>query len=136
MAQIDAEEIAPYVDNVKDEPLISQLPAAGKVVSEKALPQFGAKEWMLSNGVKVIVKKTDFKNDEIVFRATAKGGTSVYGDEWVNDLLFMPVVTAQHGLGEFTFADLTKQMAGSKRLSISNWTITYAMSAAMPLPKT
>lgn len=114
LAQIDAEEIAPYVDNVKNEPLISQLPAAGKVVSEKALPQFGAKEWMLSNGVKVIVKKTDFKNDEIVFRATAKGGTSVYGDELVNDLLFMPVVAAQHGLGEFTFADLAKQMAGKQ----------------------
>ena len=65
LSQVEAENIAPYVDNVKDEPLVSELPTAGKVVKENMLSDFGAKEWILSNGAKVILKKTDFKSDEI-----------------------------------------------------------------------
>ena len=118
LKEVSAENIAPYVDNVKDEPLISQLPQAGKVVKESDRPEFGAKEWTLSNGVKVIWKKTDFKADEITFQASAKGGTSVYGNEYTKDLTFMPLVLMQHGVGNFTYADLNKALAG-KQVSVN-----------------
>lgn len=114
LSQVEAENIAPYVDNVKDEPLVSELPAAGKVVKENMLSDFGAKEWILSNGAKVILKKTDFKADEINMMAVAKGGTSVYGNDKVADLMFMPAVLEQHGLGSFTNSELTKLMAGKQ----------------------
>lgn len=114
LSQVEAENIAPYVDNVKDEPLVSELPAAGKVVKENMLSDFGAKEWILSNGAKVILKKTDFKADEINMMAVAKGGTSVYGNDKAADLMFMPAVLEQHGLGNFTNSDLTKLMAGKQ----------------------
>ncbi|MDN0070549.1 insulinase family protein [Bacteroides caecigallinarum] len=114
LSQVEAENISPYVDNVKDEPLVSELPAAGKVVKENMLSDFGAKEWILSNGAKVILKKTDFKADEINMMAVAKGGTSVYGNDKAADLMFMPAVLEQHGLGNFTNSDLTKLMAGKQ----------------------
>ena len=114
LSQVEAENIAPYVDNVKDEPLVSELPAAGKVVKENLLSDFGAKEWILSNGAKVVLKKTDFKADEIYMMAVAKGGTSVYGNDRAADLMFMPAVLEQHGLGNFTNSDLTKLMAGKQ----------------------
>lgn len=114
LSQVEAENIAPYVDNVKDEPLVSELPAAGKVVKENMLSDFGAKEWILSNGAKVILKKTDFKADEINMMAVAKGGTSVYGNNKAADLMFMPAVLEQHGLGSFTNSELTKLMAGKQ----------------------
>lgn len=114
LSQVEAENIAPYVDNVKDEPLVSELPAAGKVMKENMLSDFGAKEWILSNGAKVILKKTDFKADEINMMAVAKGGTSVYGNDKVADLMFMPAVLEQHGLGSFTNSELTKLMAGKQ----------------------
>lgn len=114
LSQVEAENIAPYVDNVKDEPLVSELSAAGKVVKENMLSDFGAKEWILSNGAKVILKKTDFKADEISMMAVAKGGTSVYGNDKTADLMFMPAVLEQHGLGSFTNSELTKLMAGKQ----------------------
>lgn len=114
LSQVEAENIAPYVDIVKDEPLVSELPAAGKVVKENMLSDFGAKEWILSNGAKVILKKTDFKADEINMMAVAKGGTSVYGNDKAADLMFMPAVLEQHGLGSFTNSELTKLMAGKQ----------------------
>ena len=114
LSQVEAENIAPYVDNVKDEPLVGELPAAGKVVKENVLSDFGAKEWILSNGAKVILKKTDFKADEINMMAVAKGGTSVYGNDKAADLMFMPAVLEQHGLGSFTNSELTKLMAGKQ----------------------
>ena len=114
LSQVEAENIAPYVGNVKDEPLVSELPAAGKVVKENVLSDFGVKEWILSNGAKVILKKTDFKADEINMMAVAKGGTSVYGNDKAADLMFMPAVLEQHGLGSFTNSELTKLMAGKQ----------------------
>lgn len=127
LGEVDAEEIAPYVDNVKNEPLVSELPSAGKVVSEKTLSDIGAKEWILSNGAKVILKKTDFKSDEINMMAVAKGGMSVYNEINAADMLFMPAVLEQHGLGKFTTADLSKALAG-KQVSLKINFDDYARS--------
>lgn len=111
---VGAEDIEPYVDNVKTEPLITALPAPGTIVSETTDPVFGTTEWILSNGAKVVVKKTAFKDDEIRFSAVAKGGTSVVGDEHAASLIFMPNVLQQYGLGDFTNTDLTKYLAGKQ----------------------
>lgn len=116
MKSVDAETIEAYVDNVKTEPLIKELPEAGKIVEEKENQQWGTIEWTLSNGIKVIVKKTAFKEDDIRFSAVAKNGTSVFGDEKANSMIFMPYVLQQYGLGEYTNADLQKYLAGKQVL--------------------
>ncbi len=114
MKAVDAETIEAYVDNVKTEPLIANLPKLGAVVSETQNAQWDATEWTLSNGAKVIVKKTAFKDDEIKFQAVAKGGTSIFGDEYANSMIFMPIALQSYGLGEYTNADFVKYMAGKQ----------------------
>lgn len=114
MAAVEAEDIKPFVDEVKAEPLIENLPAPGKVVATQELPQWGATEWTLSNGAKVVVKKTDFKADEILLDAQALGGTSVYPDEYANTLIFLPQGLSQYGLGTYTYKDVQKYLQGKQ----------------------
>ena len=111
---VAASNIEAFVDNVKTEPLISQLPAKGKVVKETANARFGTKEWTLSNGVKVIVKKTDFKDNEIVFSAVAKGGSSNVPESEADNLSVLGLAMQQRGLGKFTANDLEKYLAGKQ----------------------
>jgi zinc protease len=124
IAAVDAETIEAYVDNVKSEPLITNLPVAGKVVKETKNEEWGAVEWTLSNGAKVIIKPTKFKEDEILMTAVAKGGTSVIGDELANELIVSSIAFNQYGLGNYTNTDLQKYLAGkqvSLRLAHSNY---------------
>ena len=111
-----------YVDNVKDEPLIANLPKPGKIVKEKAGDKFGYTELTLSNGAKVVLKKTDFKENEIMMQAESKGGKSLYDKkDWANLEMFDYAMMVS-GLGEFDATELEKALAGkqaSASLSLS-----------------
>ena len=111
-------EITPYVDNVKQEPLIANLPKMGKIVKESYNETLGYKDLELSNGVHVLLKPTDFKQDEIYMMAQQRGGSSLYGEkDWANCQLFEGVIEYS-GLGGFNNMELKKALAG-KRVSIS-----------------
>ncbi len=115
MNAIDAEEIAPYVDEVKSEPLIASLPKPGKITKTANDKQWGTERWTLSNGATVVVKKTGFKNDEILFRAVAKGGgTSTIDDSKANSVIFFPYAMSQTGLGSYSFSDMQKYLQGKQ----------------------
>ena len=101
-----------YVDNVKNEPLMTQLPKPGKIVKETENKQLGFKELILSNGAKVILKPTDFKDDEIRYSAESKGGSSLYGEkDWANCQQFDAVIGSS-GLGNFSSTELQKALSG------------------------
>jgi zinc protease len=118
-AQVEA-----FVDNVKQEPLIAQLPKPGKIKKETVNNTFGYKELELSNGARVILKKTDFKENEIRMSAFQRGGSSLYGEkDWVNTEL-LPLATMMCGLGEFSYTELQKALAG-KQASVSFSMDTY-----------
>ena len=105
-------EITPFVDNVKQEPLIAKLPKKGKIVKESYNETFGYKELELSNGARVLLKPTDFKKDEIFMLAKQRGGTSLYGEsDWANTEVFDDVIESS-GLGGFNNMELTKALAG------------------------
>ncbi len=72
-------KIEPYQDAVSNAPLIEYEPSGSKVVGEKKLENVDAIEWQLENGATVVVKTTDFKDDEILFNAWSLGGNSLYG---------------------------------------------------------
>ena len=119
-----AAPVEAYVDNVKQEPLMAQLPKAGKIVKETENSQFGYKQLELSNGVRVILKKTDFKEDEIMMQAVQRGGESLYGEkDWANLKLYDGVMS-MCGLGEFSRNELTKALAG-KQVDVSASIETY-----------
>lgn len=114
MKKVEAEDIPAYVDDVKSEPLISQLPAPGSVVATAHNDRFDATEWTLSNGAKVIVKPTDFKENEILFAARAIGGLSDYGPDFDLDIRYLPYAVSQSGLGTYSYNDLQKYLSGKQ----------------------
>lgn len=114
MNKVAAEDIEAYKDEVKAEPLIANLPKPGKIESEVKNTQWDAIEMTLSNGVKVIVKPTKFKADEILFNATANRGSSELGDENATDLKFFDTAMSQAGLGTYTSTDLQKYLQGKQ----------------------
>ncbi|MDE7375376.1 MAG: insulinase family protein, partial [Muribaculaceae bacterium] len=123
-AKVDAEEIEPYKDETKDEPLIPALPKPGKVAKVTDLPLWDAKELTLSNGVKVVVKTTNHKKDEILFEAVALGGTSAIGDEQAANLIYLPYAQGAHGLGTYNSIDLQRYLQGKQvgvDLSLGNY---------------
>lgn len=104
-------ELTPYIDKVKNEPLIPVLPAKGRIVKEKA-GQFGSTEWTLSNGVRVILKKTDFKDNEVKMMAYSPGGYSRYPLADRVNVDNMDYMVKASGLGNFTRTELDKVLAG------------------------
>ena len=107
-------DLQPYVDKVSDEPLMKEAPKGGKIVSEKEGEIYGSTKLVLSNGVTVYVKKTDFKADEIRMKGTSLGGKSLFPDKDALNFAVMDNVVAVGGLGNFSQVDLTKVLAGKK----------------------
>jgi len=114
VAKVDAEDIEPYKEEVKSEPLIPNLPAPGKIVSETHNKQWNATELTLSNGVKVIVKPTSFQKNEILFDATAKGGLVAIPDSKSASMILLPYALRAAGLGTYTNSDVTKYLSGKQ----------------------
>jgi len=107
-------DIEPYVDNVKNEPLMTSLPKKGKIVKESENTTFGYKMLELSNGARVVLKKTDFKQDEIQMRAFQRGGQSLYGEkDWAN-LQLISALNTITGVGNFSNSELDKALAGKQ----------------------
>ena len=101
-----------YVDNVKNEPIITKMPKPGKIVSQKRSPKFGYTELKLSNGVTVLLKKTDYKKDEVRLNGSGGSGSSAYGPaDYVNLGVFDNAIDVS-GLANFTNTELSKALAG------------------------
>ena len=114
VAKARAEELTAYVDNVKDEPLIAELPAKGSIVSETTDKTFGYKELKLSNGATVLLMPTDYKDDEVLLSGWAYGGNSLYDEKDFQNLNFFDRVIGISGLGNFSSTELQKALAGKK----------------------
>lgn len=113
LADVKAEKLTAYVDKVSDEPLMAEAPKGGKIVSEKTDEIFGTTMLTLSNGVKVIIKKTDFKADEIRMKGVSLGGSSLFPDSEIININGLDAVSVG-GLGNFSAVDLEKVLAGKK----------------------
>ncbi len=112
LASVQAETIEPYVDEVIDEPLVATPPTPGKIVKAEKDEAMDATVWTLENGIKVILKDTDFKDDQIMMTATSAGGYSQYAlEDPVNSRLMNNVATLG-GVGNFSTTDLPKVLAG------------------------
>ena len=113
-------DVKPYEDKVNNEPLMSEAPKGGQIISEKANALFGATELTLSNGIKVYVKQTDFKADEILMKGYSLGGTSVFEDADKLNFTVMSQIMDMSGVGNFSNTDLTKMLAGKKVMVHAN----------------
>ncbi len=112
---VEAENLEAYKDEMRTDPLIASLPAAGSIASTTEISRWGATEYTLSNGVKVIVKPTNFKNNEIIFRATAKGGTSDIDAAAAPSIIFLPYAMSRaKALNDYSLTDLQKYTQGKQ----------------------
>jgi zinc protease len=118
LAEMQNAEVDPWVDRTKDLPLIAVEPEPGEVVKEKKDKKLETVTWTLSNGIRVVIKETDFKSDEIMMSAYSVGGSSIYDlADLVSAQQTIPVIM-ESGLGVFDKVELEKKLSG-KIVSVS-----------------
>lgn len=104
--------VKPYDDKVSDKPLIPVEPKAGSITSVAKVNEVDAEVWTLSNGAQVVVKSTDFKDDEVLFSAYSLGGSSLYPQKDDVSADVASSVLSLSGLGEFDKISLDKLLSG------------------------
>jgi len=110
MAEVDAEEIAAFTEEVSTEPLVPELKSKVKV-KKITDDVYGARLITLSNGMKIHVKQTDYSPNRINFHATSWGGNSLYSDDEFINTNNVGLVR-QGGWGSFSAVELQKKLAG------------------------
>ncbi|MCX6227734.1 MAG: insulinase family protein [Bacteroidia bacterium] len=112
LTEVESQKIEQYADVTSSEPLMKSMPTPGKVTSEKKIASVDATEWTLSNGAKVVYKKTDFKDDEILFTAYSLGGWSLYGQDDNMSASFASTIMDQSGIADYNNTTLKKMLSG------------------------
>jgi zinc protease len=110
-------DIAAYTEDATAQQLVDKDPAGGSVVSERQVKEIGATEWKLSNGVRVLLKPTDFNADQIMFTSYSPGGASLLPDASYLAASAADLIPTTSGVGKFTVIDLQKFLAG-KQVSV------------------
>lgn len=105
-------DLKPYEDEAVLTPILEKIPEGTKVVSEKKIEEIGVTELVFGNGVKVALKPTTFKNDQIVFSASSKGGTSLYSDADYYSADISSTLVTQGGVSKLSDTQLEKALAG------------------------
>ena len=105
--------LTPYIDQVRQEPLIATMPTPGRIVSRTTNDTLGYTTLYLSNGARAIIKKTDHNSAEILMRAYSRGGTSLLDSTDFHNLPYINKIIGSSGLGTFTIRELQKKLAGS-----------------------
>ena len=118
LAAVKNEEIEAPVEEAIRENLVEIAPKAAKIKKTAYNESLGVTEWTLSNGVRVMVKPTTFKQDEILFYAFSQGGRSLVATEDLPSAALATDVVELGGLADMSATDLQKALTG-KRVSIS-----------------
>lgn len=108
------QKIDAYVDNMAGKKLIEKEPVSGKIIKTATNKEFGTIEWTLSNGMKLVFKPTDIKDDELIIRGYSAGGLSQVKDDDIPAANMLSSVVSDMGVGSFSRTDLNKLMAGKK----------------------
>ena len=132
IAEVSASEIEAYADNTVIEPLIDPATKlkGSKVKATAVNESLGFTEWTLKNGIKVIVRPSTLKADEVSINAMSKGGCSMLTDEEYYQGAFLGMVMSQSGIGKFSNTELSKQLSGkSAWASVGVDSYEHAVSA-------
>lgn len=112
VTQAEQRTVSAQTEKAVAQTLLAKPPVGGSIVGERHNAALGLTELDLSNGVKVILKPTDFKNDEILLAANRFGGQSRYGQADSLNAAYAGMVVASMGVGDFSPTDLQKMLAG------------------------
>ena len=110
-------DISAYTESAPSQQLVDKEPTGGRIVAERQIKEIGVTEWKLSNGVRVLLKPTDFNADQIMFTSYSPGGASLLPDASYMAASAADLIPATSGVGKFTVVDLQKFLAG-KQVSV------------------
>ncbi|MCZ4224863.1 M16 family metallopeptidase [Pedobacter rhodius] len=113
MKSVQQEQLAIYKDAFVNKPLLEKIPVGGKIVKQTELNEIKASDLVLSNGVRVILKPTKFSDNDILVKAVAPGGTSLYSDADYESANVAAYLVTSSGLGTYDYNQLNKYLAGS-----------------------
>ena len=105
-------DVKPYVDVVVNEPLLSKLPKPSSIIKETKNSKYNITTLELKNGVRIILKPTNFKNDEILMTAFSPGGTNLYNDEDFMSADYSNAIVQESGIATFDKLTLQKMLTG------------------------
>jgi zinc protease len=112
LARASAARVEAYADGTTERELVPDPPAPGRVTSRREIAEIGVTVVTLANGAEVWLKPTDFKNDQVVFTAYARGGHSLAGEAGYLDALLSPALVGTGGLGGLNPIDLSRVLSG------------------------
>lgn len=107
-----AADIEPFEEELVEGELMAEIPEPADIVSETVYEEVGVTEIELANGVRVLMKPTDFKDDEILFNAVSPGGSSLVSDEDFPEASTIADVITQSGVGAYDQTSLEKLLTG------------------------
>ncbi|MES2827377.1 MAG: insulinase family protein [Bacteroidota bacterium] len=116
LKEVENEKLTSFKDETNTERLLKNEPVAGRIVSEASDAKLGITTLMLSNGIKVLLKPTTFKNNEITFTAFSSGGTSLYSDSDYQSATAANIIPS-YGAGNYNPVALSKYLS-SKQLNV------------------
>jgi zinc protease len=108
MEEVQSAEVEAYEDEAIASTLIDNVPAPAEITAENTIEEIGVTELTLANGVKVVMKPTDFKDDEILMYAHSPGGHSVFDDEKYYSAVYSDGIVQQSGVKDFSSVALDK----------------------------
>lgn len=124
LARAEKATVEAYADALAGRALVEKPPAPGKVTAHRTIEAIGTTVVTLSNGVEVWLKPTDFKNDQVLFSAYAKGGASLAPESDFPEASLATALVGVGGVGGLNPVDLSKLLAG-KIASASPTVSTY-----------
>lgn len=122
---VEQANISGFDDDVSALPLVEKVPTPVDIITEKESPAIGVTEWTLANGIRVVLKPTDFKNDEMLFQAISSGGSSLVADSDYMSAAVASDIIRESGIGQLSYLQLYKKLAG-KVVSVFPYISTYS----------
>lgn len=119
-AGVAKEDVQPWEDTAASATLMAEAPAPGTIAKKETLADLGVSVWTLGNGARVVLKPTDFKNDEVLFEAFSPGGHSLVKDGAFVSARYAGTIMQSSGIGEHDAVALEKLLAG-KVATVQPW---------------
>ena len=112
LAKVESSAPEPYPDDSLPGRLMEDIPAPAAIATERSFPEIGVTEWILENGVRVVLKPMRSEDEEIRFAATSPGGLSLVPDREFVAGLTADAVVREGGVSHFDRVALEKMLAG------------------------
>ena len=104
--------LTPWTETLSRTELLTSKPTAGKVTASRSIDAIGTTVLTLSNGAEVWLKPTDFKNDQVLLGAVARGGASTAPEAEYLETVLAASLVSLGGVGGLKPPEIGKILAG------------------------